>query len=251
MSSKASVRNFLAKKEDAKSVKSSRSSRSANKPERLTDKSGETNNKLLDLAGKIGGNVKAINAVKRETVEFVTDAKSKLASFRHNKAADQEKKEISFQTLIDVAPKNTWIAYELNRTYGDKMGNRKRVYCKSAFFKGSYQVSSASTMGNDKIVESKAIVRAGNRDWHLGVSDFYKIYIYKCMDYINMDFTKLTEIRLAKSRSKSLGHDKGTDKLLARSLPKEGKRSKRLSGGTDSANPTTEKLLRRPRSIAH
>lgn len=267
MSSKTSVRNFLASK-DTKSVKSKRSSRSS------SDVSKDNTGKLLNLASKIGGNVRSINTVKRETVEFVTDTKEKLAgAFKHNRIANQERKLVTFEVLVSAAPKNTWIAYELNRLYKDKDGQLKYVFCKSAFYKGSYQVTSASTTSSEKITENKVIVRAGNRDWHLSKADFREIYIYKCTDYINMDFAKHTEKILERYRSKSLGHDrladqprkdnKTTPKAVKSSPSKEGKRTKRLSGGatsgnantsgniTTSSSDTTKKLLRRPKSLAH
>jgi hypothetical protein len=262
MSSKASVRNYL---DSAKSVKSSKSAKSAKSgKDRISAGrdpiSAGKKEYLPDLASKIGGRVSAINRVRKDAVEFVTDKKDKLIGpIKRVKAADQEKIPVTFENICNFAPKNTWIGYELNRTYRDRSGELCRVYSNSAFYKGCYQRSSHSVQSKEKVTEDIIIVLSGKREWHLSKSDIHRIFIYKYTDFANIDFAKRVERRIAESRSKSLTHNIGKDAKDSKDKVVKSKtstrsttdKSKRLSGGTIKPSETNKKLLTRPRSLAH
>lgn len=291
MSSKSSIKGVLKSVKSAKSsrsdlAKSAKSSKSdfaksvkSSKSHKAKTVDEEDPSIMSELASKItGGNVKNIRKVRQDGVEIIRDNAVKLLNtLKRNKAADQEKVPISFENAVNYMPLNSWLAYELNKTYTDrKTGELKRVYCNSAFYKGTYTRTSGSLVnGQGKVIENILIFVANNREWHLSQREIHKLWLYKCTDYINFDLAKYTERRLAESqikRSRSLNSlsNRKSDSLeskkvssllssrknspLTRTKDDSSFSEKKIGGKTAKSSKnseTTKKLLRRPRSSIH
>jgi hypothetical protein len=202
MSSKASVRNYLEKKKQ---------------PKKKTTKSVK------------GGLVKSIEEVNVKTLKIDNTSKKGLLTIKKNKAVNYDKIAITFDTASRHLPINSWLEYELNKTFIDKKTREyKRIYCKSAFFKGAYDIRHYSKVDNKVVTEPMIILRAGSKNWHFSEKDIHQLRLIKCVDYINTDFAGIAAKNVGK-KAKSLTHDK-TDK---------------------ADNATKNKLLRRPKSILH
>lgn len=163
MSSKASVRNFLAKGKSSSKKKSSKTAKS----ERST---------------KSVKSVKTTENKKSDKI-VIEDVKPVLSDILHRIKGEKQKKEsvtATFQMMKSGAPLNSRIGYRLYRTFKDrKTGEPKQVYCNSAFFQGFTVRAFVTNPGEPILKQEVMIVASGKTTQYLAENEIEALWVYK------------------------------------------------------------------------
>jgi hypothetical protein len=200
MSSKASVRNFLAKSKTS-SKKSAKSSTKSTKSVKST---------------KLAKSVKA--EILKKPEDLIEEVKPVLSDILHRIKNEKQKKEsvtVTFQMMKSGAPLNSRIGYRLYRTFKDKKtGEPKQVYCNSAFFQGFTIRTSLVAVGSPIVKQEVMIVASGKTIQYLAENEIEAIWVYKD----SKDFAKGSPIERYKQQLAKWNHAKTDIPTSSKSL---------------------------------
>lgn len=133
--------------------------------------------------------------------------KSKLPNMNMSqllKGRPAAKRPVSFEIAKNVLPVGARISYVLWRLYEDrKTGEKKYVYCNSAFYQGNTEIKSFSIHEKKEVITPMMIVVSGSKTYYLSNDDVKELYVYEKQD----EFCAKPKERCEKQlRSKSLDH---------------------------------------------